>query len=77
MGANRRRLVNQSRVAYATAPNLRHGPRRWMISALNRPLIVLAKRCHIYPSPPTEASIRASTSRSVSCMEGYCDPRSE
>lgn len=45
MGSSRRRLLNQltlSRVAYSTASKLRHGPRRWMTSALNRPLIVSA-----------------------------------
>jgi len=38
-------LLNQSThssVAYSTASKLRHGPRRWMTSALNRPLIVVA-----------------------------------
>ena len=42
MGPSRRRLLNEStpsRAAYSTASKLRQGPRRWMSSALNRPLI--------------------------------------
>jgi DNA modification methylase len=43
---NSRRLLNQSthsRVANSTASRLRHGPRRWTTSALQRPLIVSAR----------------------------------
>ena len=46
IGSSRRRLLNQSthsRVANSTAAMLRHKPRRWMTSALNRPLIVSAR----------------------------------
>ena len=46
IGSSRRRLLNQSThssAAYSTASKLRQGPRRWMTSALNRPLIVSAR----------------------------------
>jgi len=45
-GPSRRRASNpstHSTVANATASNERHGPRRWMTCALNRPVPVLAK----------------------------------
>ena len=45
MGSRSRRLLNlstHSRVANSTASKLRHGPRRWTTSALQRPLIVSA-----------------------------------
>ena len=46
MGSSRRRVLNQSthsRVANSTASKERHGPRRWITSALKRPLIVSAR----------------------------------
>jgi hypothetical protein len=46
IGSSRRRLLNQSthsRVANSTVSKLRHGPRLWMTSALNRPLMVSAR----------------------------------
>lgn len=46
MGSSRRRVLNQSthsRVANSTASKDRHGPRRRITSALNRPLIVSAR----------------------------------
>lgn len=46
MGASRRRWLYRStlaKVAYSTATTERYGPRRWMTSNLNGPLIVFAK----------------------------------
>jgi len=67
MGSRSRRLLNQSthsRVAYTKASRLRHGPRRWITSALYKPLIV-SDIALSYPSPilPTEALIPASIKR--------------
>src|SRR5437762_13045847 len=45
IGSRMRRLLNQSthsRVAYTTASKDFHGPRLWITSALNRPLMVSA-----------------------------------
>ncbi len=78
IGSSRRVWLNQSthsRVANSTASRLRHGPRRWITSALNKPLIVSA-RALSYESPtlPTEGSMPASASRSVYLMETYWAP---
>ena len=68
MGSNRRRVLNQSthsRVAYSTVSKLRQSPRRWMTSALNRPLIVSARALSWEaPTLPTDGAILASASRS-------------
>src|ERR671910_1212647 len=76
IGSSRRRLLNQSthsRVASSMASKLRHGPRRWITSALNKPLIVSA-RALSYESPvlPTDGSMPASASRSVYRIDRYC-----
>jgi len=80
MGSSRRRVLNQSthsRVAHSTASKLRQGPRRWMTSALQRPLIVSAKALSwLSPTLPAEGSMPASASRSVYLIDRYCDPRS-
>ena len=69
MGSGRRRLLNQSThasLAYSTALKLRHGPRRWMTPALNRPLIVSASALsQLSPTLPAEGSMPASANRSV------------
>jgi hypothetical protein len=53
----RRRLLNQSthtRVANSTVSALRHRPRRWIISVLNKPLIVSAKASSLSPTLSTD-----------------------
>src|SRR5512144_2203201 len=75
IGSSSRRLLNQSThssVAYSTASNDRHGPRRWMTSVLNRPITVSASALS-YESPtlPTEGSMPASASRSLYLIETY------
>src|SRR5205823_12134326 len=50
IGSRMRRLLNQSthsRVAYSTASKDFHGPRLWITSALNRPLMVSASASSI------------------------------
>ena len=66
-------MLNQSthsRVASSMASKLRHGPRRWITSALNKPLTVSA-RALSYESLtlPTDGSMPASASRSVYLIE--------
>src|ERR671911_1136274 len=78
IGSSRRRWLNQSthaRVANSTASKLRHGPQRWITSALSGALIVSA-RALSYESPtlPTEGSMPASASRSVYLIETYWTP---
>ena len=66
IGSSSRRLLNQSTQSRVANSTLRQGPRRRMISDLNRPMMVSA-RALSYESPtlPTEDSIPASRSRSV------------
>ena len=69
MGSSKRRVLNQSthsRVANSAASKDRHGPRRWITLALNRPLIVSSRAlARLSPTLPTEGSPPASASRSV------------
>ena len=75
MGFSRRRLLNQSihsRVANSTALKVRHEPRRWMTSALNRPLMVSASALsQLSPTLQTDGSIPASARRSEYLIDRY------
>src|SRR5687768_8372297 len=75
MDSSRRRLLYQSthsRVANSTLSKERHGPRRYITSALKRPMTVSA-RALSYESPtlPTDGSIPASARRSVYLIDTY------
>ena len=76
MGARRRRLLYQSthsRVAYSTASKERQGPRLWIASAVNRPLIASARALlELSLTLPTDGSMPAPTKRSVYRRAKYC-----
>src|SRR5215211_1721341 len=69
MGSSSRRWLNpstHSSVANSTASRDRHGPRRWITSALSRPLIVSASALSkLSPTLPTEGSMPAAAKGSV------------
>ena len=66
IGLGRRRLSNwstHSSVAYPTALKLRHGPRGWLTSALNTPLIVAvsaSRNCRPRCPPGAQSRLQPS-----------------